>query len=545
MPNSASTTESSPSPEHPLCDRCHNLIHHHVGVSIAHPSVDSLADTIQESPHKYNHIYHVLDAADFPFSLVPRLHAALSISAQRSKNRRSKHHKYIAGKITEITFVITRSDLLAPKKEQVDSLMPYLVEVLRDALGSSGRNMRLGNVTCVSAKRGWWVKELKADIWERGGGGWMVGKVNVGKSNLFEVVFPKGKAEDINFQSVRNKARASDWLQEQRDKSDDAEVLAEIRQKKDDTEDDEHSLLPPVRAETAYPVMPTVSSLPGTTASPIRIPFGKGRGELIDLPGLARGDFESFVRPEHHDSLLMKSRLTPEQLVLKPGSSLLLGGLIRITSADPDTVILAYPFLNLSPHLTNTEKATAIQGGAAQAGVPGLIGTEQAQQSIASAGKFRLQWDVTKHRAGPLTSRSAANMKPRDLPFVVLSADILVEGVGWVELVAQVRRKKQVHSVPGNTTSAPPDVGGYGWDESETPKRKRQQVEPPLVEPVSYPEVEVFSPEGRFIDVRRPMNAWVLGGLQSRPGKSSQPKRPRKSMKSARGSGPRHSDSRE
>lgn len=517
-----------------------------MGVPIAHPSVDSIADTIQESPHKYNHIYHVIDAADLPFSLVPRLHAALSISAQRSRNRRSKHHKYVAGKVTEVTFVITRSDLLAPKKEQVDSMMPYLIEVLRDALGSSGRNVRLGNVTCVSAKRGWWVKELKANIWERGGGGWMVGKVNVGKSNLFEVVFPKGKAEDINFQSVRNKARTSGLLQERRDELDDAQVLADIQPRRGDAEDSDDTLLPPVRAETPYPIMPTVSSLPGTTASPIRIPFGNGRGELIDLPGLARGNFDSYVRLEHHDAIMMKSRLTPEQHVLKPGSSLLLGGLIRITPTDPDTVILAYPFLNLSPHLTNTEKAAAIQTGAAPSGVPGLVGTESARAKIASAGKYRLHWDVTKQRAGPLTSRSAANMKPRDLPFVVLSADILVEGVGWVELVAQVRKKKQMQIAPERTAAVVPDVGGYGWDESNTSRKKRQQAEQqaeePAAEPMSYPEVEVFSPEGRFIAVRRPMNAWVLGGLQSRPGKSSQPKRPRKSMKNARGSGARHSD---
>ena len=53
-----------------------------------------------------------------------------------------------------MSFIITRSDLLAPKKEQVDSLMPYIVEVLRDALGGTGENVRLGNVRCVSAKRG-------------------------------------------------------------------------------------------------------------------------------------------------------------------------------------------------------------------------------------------------------------------------------------------------------------------------------------------------------------------------------------------------------
>lgn len=36
------------------------------------------------------------------------------------------------------------------------------------------------------------MKELKRDIWKCGGVGWFVGKVNVGKSWFFEMVFFKG-----------------------------------------------------------------------------------------------------------------------------------------------------------------------------------------------------------------------------------------------------------------------------------------------------------------------------------------------------------------
>jgi len=53
---------------------------------------------------------------------------------------------------------------------------------------------------------------------------------------------------------------------------------------------EEGSLLPPAQIEVPYPVMPVISSLPGTTASPIRVPFGSGKGELIDLPGVARSN---------------------------------------------------------------------------------------------------------------------------------------------------------------------------------------------------------------------------------------------------------------
>ena len=38
-------------PKVPVCDRCHDLIYHHRGVSIAHPTLDALADSIAESPY--------------------------------------------------------------------------------------------------------------------------------------------------------------------------------------------------------------------------------------------------------------------------------------------------------------------------------------------------------------------------------------------------------------------------------------------------------------------------------------------------------------
>src|SRR5205814_7498702 len=59
-------SDAQPKPAAPFCDRCHNLQHHNSGVSIHHPSIQAIRQTIWESPHKHNHIYHVLDAADFP-----------------------------------------------------------------------------------------------------------------------------------------------------------------------------------------------------------------------------------------------------------------------------------------------------------------------------------------------------------------------------------------------------------------------------------------------------------------------------------------------
>jgi hypothetical protein len=482
----------------PICDRCHHLVHHHVGESINHPSLQSIQATIDESPHKYNHIYHVLDAADFPMSLLPNLHKTLNAHL-RTQNRRSTDVHYSKGRAIEISFIINRSDLLAPKKEQVDKMMATLREILRDTLGPTGEQVRLGNVRCVSSKRGWWTKEIKNDIWERGGGGWLVGKVNVGKSNLFEVVFPKGRNDEpVNFDRVRNEIRNRPLQLEQNNTK---------RSLTDAAFDNSSSLLPPAQEETKYPVMPIISALPGTTASPIRIPFGNGKGELIDLPGLSRASLEPYVKPEHRQDLVMKSRVIPERIVIKPGSSILLGGgLIRITPKTPDLVFMSHAFVPLSVHLTSTPKAIDMQAGIRDVHIPSVVDVS-AKGKMASAGVFKLQWDVTRRHTGPLTRKDAVGLQPSVLPFIVYSTDILIEGCGWVELVAQVRKPKLEHT----------DALGVAMGEMHSA--------------APFPEIEVFTPEGKFVGQRRPLNAWMTSGpkpLKSREMK----KRPRMALSS-------------
>ncbi|MCJ1392439.1 hypothetical protein MMC18_005306 [Xylographa bjoerkii] len=511
LPDATAASEMAvrETPATPVCDRCHHLLYHHTGTPIIHPTVQSIEDIIADSPYKYNHVYHILDAADFPLSLIPQLHHRLSLMPQRSQNRRAKTSKFYHGRKSEMSFIITRSDLLAPSKAQVDSMMPYLLQVLRDALGSSGKDVRLGNVRCVSSERGWWTKQLKEDIWERGGGGWMVGKVNVGKSSLFETVFPKGRNTDIDFRALREEAieTGAGATNHPRFSSQGDRLLSSSDQQvlglRDDVEDlQDESLLPPAPTEVAYPVMPIVSALPGTTASPIRLPFGRGRGELIDLPGLDRGGLEKFVSDKHKIDLVMRQRVKAEQYVVRPGQSILIGGLIRITPLMSDTVLLACPFVPFESHVTNTEKAIAVHTQTLTSGLSVITG-EGAGEKMSSAGVFQLKWDVTKQRAGPLTASTAVGLKPQVLPFAVLSADILIEGCGWVELAMQVRKKALQNSGDALGTTG---------------------------ESLEYPSVEVFSPQGKHIGIRRPMNAWVIGGhhaAKARPGHA----RPRRSMK--------------
>ncbi|CAG7990207.1 unnamed protein product [Penicillium salamii] len=440
-----------------VCDRCHDLIHHNKAVASPKPTILSIRNYLEESPFRENRVYHIIDAADFPMSLVPRIHWALMLQEQRSRNRRATNEKYSRGrKLPTLSFIITRSDLLAATKEQVDSKMEYIRTELRAALGRSGREARLGNVHMISAHRGWWTKEVKEEIREHGGGIWVVGKANVGKSSFIEACFPKDS---------KNLAKIEEWI-ERRER--------EERPPQNLTPDPD-SLLPPAPPEELYPVLPVVSSLPGTTVSPIRIPFGRGKGEVIDLPGLERGLLEDFVKDEHKRDLIMIKRVKPERSTVKPGQSLLLGGgLIRITPLNPQDTLMSASFLPLESHITNTQKAIEIQ--AEEQPYRGtVIMKEGVGKEMSSAGKFDLRWDTTTSNLPTSLAKAIRDkgIPVPQMPYKVMSADILVEGCGWIELSIQVRNK-------------------------------RGEEEP------SYPQVEVFSPKGQHVGSRRPIECWTF-----------------------------------
>ena len=556
-----------------MCERCHNLLHYNLASDTAkltmhHPTVESLRETIEESPHKYNHIYHVIDAADFPMSLVPRLNVLLGDIEFRTKNRRSRSGHYQKDRKTEMSFIITRGDLLGPTKAAVDSLMPYLREVLRDALGRLGGRVRLGNVRCVSARRGWWTRDLKEEIWRRGGAGWMVGKVNVGKSWLFEAVYPKGRGGLDKAAPERGSVATFP-----RESAGAEPLFRDDAATSRDGSDDYGDLLPPLQPAQMYPSMPVVSSLPGTTASPIRVPFGNGKGELIDLPGLVRSDLDLFVKEKQRQSLVMKTRIIPEQLSVKVGSSLLLGGgLIRITPRTPDLTFLMYNFTPIEEHLTATDKAVGFQDQTRES-----IGLENitlpgAGDKMKHAGTFKLCYDVTKRRAGPLTRKNAVGLGVDQLPFRVLSIDLLIEGVGYVELIVQMRARdmRRLPPLESPRTSLEEEAKAQSEEEelkqppvdsadpfealiskrkdSRTPdptdpfaalisKRKDSRAPPARAPPaprkptydLEWPAVDVYTPEGRFVGFRQPINGWMNNKPLVRP--EHKRVRPRKSMK--------------
>ncbi|CRG87773.1 hypothetical protein PISL3812_04794 [Talaromyces islandicus] len=466
-----------------ICDRCHDLLYHNKGISAPSPTIDSIAAYLEESPHNSNRVYHIVDAADFPMSLISGIYDALELQGPKSKNRRARTEKYKYGKkMTTISFVITRSDLLAATKEQVDSLMQRVRSIIMKAMRFKQEDVRLGSVHMISAHRGWWTTQVKEEIRKHGGGIWVVGKTNVGKSNFIESCFPKDS---------KNVAKITELFQRRKEEEKGLGAKSVAGDAFSDPLPDQHvlnedSLLPPAPREELFPTFPVISSLPGTTVSPIRIPFGRGHGEMIDLPGLDRSTLPDFVLDQHKVDLVMTKRVNPaEQLTILDRQSLLIGGgLIRITPVAPEgCTILAACFVPLETHVTRTDKAIEVQKGLRRYNTGGgdrgtsIIKPEfLLDETIQSAGTFTLSTNVTTSHLPSIIKKKWDDhgVKPdlNALPYRVFSTDILIEGCGWIELTGQIRTK---------------DLSANG---------------------LSLPRVEIFSPLGKHVSARPSLEIW-------------------------------------
>lgn len=216
---------------------------------------------------------------------------------------------------------------------------------------------------------------------------------------------------------------------------------------------------------------------------------------------------------------------------------MVIAGLIMITPQIPpegELVILAYPFTALPVHITSTTKALQLisepnpqkrfgvdlfQKSPPPIESPSYTGPEpthdlakevpyspiftQAAQvhpgpsnlppHFASAGTFPLSDDVTSVRNPLLPSKDPKDLAK--LPYRIIATDILLSGIGWVELIAQVRRRKEEEGLKV--------------------------------------QVEVFTPEGKGVGSRTTMSADMLRkkGAQLAGVAKKSSARPRRSMK--------------
>ncbi|KAK6535283.1 hypothetical protein TWF694_001751 [Orbilia ellipsospora] len=442
-----------------LCARCRNLLHHDKKLSdTPDATFTQAAEVIAQSPFNRVHVYHLIDAADFPVSVLP--------NARRAILKNLKGSKKGGRKDVTMSYVITRADLLMPTEQKVTSLMTYIRRVLTNYLGEE---TDLKDLRVVSAKRTWTTERLKDEIRARKGGVVLLGKTNVGKSRLYEAIFPKRNAKDFPMTKGRGFGKEEEEEEE--------EWYVQNGQK------------------VKYPDMPLASKVPGTTVGPITIDFAAGRGQLVDLPGFSRGGMMNYVKQDYVKDVLMLNKINPTKDIVLPGQSYLLGGLVRVLPLEnmtgrPVTLEVA-TFSNLPPHVASHNKAHKylyIEKGSGKR--PFIWAKPGIGESVQSAGTYTLTDDITKRRAERLVRAMGEEAFEKNAPFKIYATDIVIEGIGWLEVSAQVGKNDP------------------------------------------YPEIEVWSPNGKGIYQRETMKAYeesIKPGPKAAPGS-----RPRKSMKGAK-----------
>lgn len=432
-----------------------------------------------EHPSNRHHLYLIVDAADFPLSLVNLTRKTFLIPPLRSRNRRAKLTLHNHAKAISLSFVISRSDLLAPRKEQVDQLMPDLIEILRDALGVSTANVRLGNIYCVSAKRHWWTQKLRDDICDRKEVAWIIGKSNVGKSQLTQAIFPNLQMLATRKDCGRGSFQVSKagWQMGSSEKSSlpsahlslfgKEDGMQASTERKEDTND---SII------SWPPTFPTISSLPGTTAQPIAMKFPNGLGEIIDVPGLSRRTLADYARSEQRESLYMRERPKAKRSIIHPGQCMLINDLVHIIPQNIAGDLLAYSFLPMRVRIASAQALQEEEPPDLSACSVGNDGPTK----IAPAGTFCLKHDVTRRHLGSLGS-ALGKSALGTLPFSVYAIDVMIEGCGWIEFTVQVR-KRAMEEMRAMSSQDPEQ----SW----------------------MPSLRISSPEGGLIGVRKPLNLW-------------------------------------
>jgi hypothetical protein len=131
-----------------------------------------------------------------------------------------------------------------------------------------------------------------------------------------------------------------------------------------------------------------------------------------------------------------------------------------------------------------------------------------------------------------------AGVDPAKLPFQIYATDILIEGVGWIELVCQVRKNRRPPA-PAPVENQP------SLDESTlndtVPKAEYLSIESagfvPFItsgevsepQPSNFPVVEIFTPSGKFVGQRPCLDMWQLWNT-GKPRNQIRSARPRKPM---------------
>lgn len=202
-----------------------------------------------------------------------------------------------------IIHVFNRVDILHRNPLIVQKLRTRLTSMLQDQLET---DLKL-DVRLVSALKGWEVEKLANSLKMRRSGTniFFVGSANAGKSSLISTLGRRSTSGTL------------------------------------------HS--------------PTTSHVPGTTLAPIPTEIelfgeilGRGRGSVVDLPGVLKPGLSEFIHPGTLRQSLPHKHLQAKPISLRQGESLILGDVIQIEHVSGDEKhILVTPYTHLGIHCTS------------------------------------------------------------------------------------------------------------------------------------------------------------------------------------------------
>jgi len=304
-----------------VCERCHGIRYHHRASGLpAYPTLHTLTNLMQNSPHTKNHIYHLIDAADLPMSLQPGLREHL----YRNLSKSLRHQ-------LTVSYIVTRADILMASERQISSLMTYIKKRIKDALPEDERVESVADrIHVISTRNGWGVGKVKDEIRSRTGGVWIIGGINVGKSRFVKEMWPEGgESRPV----TREEAEEYGILPEGGEGTE-GRAEGNTEGKEGGVENKKGNMAYEYFLNTLH-IAPTVSDVPGTTAAPIKIAYRtsgreRGWGEMIDLPGFERwvgygeNGLLKYVRPELQMAIAMDKRVKGQQYTIKSGKHPLL-----------------------------------------------------------------------------------------------------------------------------------------------------------------------------------------------------------------------------
>ncbi|BFZ64508.1 hypothetical protein YB2330_005654 [Saitoella coloradoensis] len=306
--------EKATTPKETICLRCHNL-KHHSSAPAAPPTVVTKNKRWTEPVAELNTpkftewhdvIRTIRNTHPSPIVLHIMDIADFPLSLLKDLPKHVPNAKMV--------YVITRADLIAKNDEECALLRLELQTRIKKITGQQTADVRI-----ISSHKGWGVDLLADSITKRAGTAtkevFCVGVANVGKSSLLN-------------------------------------SLARRRV---------------ISVPVKDPV--TESHLPGTTLGTVRLPiqpYGmKHQAVINDTPGFAwpGGGLMQYVDPDVlRDIMPKKTIATTEPEWLRPGQSLLLGGLIRIDYPEDEGTdrVRVGIFTNLPWHIARSEKVDKI-----------------------------------------------------------------------------------------------------------------------------------------------------------------------------------------